>query len=141
MKIPNPRQIIQRRQTREAVLVETKELLMSRLEVALSKKNHEEQRLLTNALKAKNIHAVVLKDLTESAARDVNFFLKREIRIMKGGQEKAGSIETLADVKDRDLFSRILIVMRNLYADDIAEHITCEDAARAVVEKLFFHSS
>lgn len=140
MQIPNPKKMIQARKDKKSDRAEVISFLEKRLEYALSEKNYKERLEIFNAFKAKGVNALIFKGLVETAANNVGVFLRKEIRSMKGTYSRGTEVTTLAHVKEGEPFSKILVVVRDLYALDIAQDISCEDAARVVMEKIFFHT-
>lgn len=114
--------------------------LENRLQYLFVKEHYQGRWELFNAFKRKSVNAVVFKGLVETAANDTRAFLRKEIRSMKGAYSRGKDVVMLSDVQEGEPFSKMLIVIRDMYAPDIAHMISCEDTARIVVEKIFFHT-
>ncbi len=115
--------------------LEAIKVLEERLRYALAKRNFKERGQITSALQAKGITAKELQALTEMIVPDVRFFLITE-RNWANKQKET----TFADVRNRSSFTIVATVIRDLYADDIADTLTHGDAFRVIVEEFLFHS-
>lgn len=134
MNIPHPKEILREMRERKEQRLEAIKVLEGRLDYALTKRNFKEREQITRALQTKGITAKKLQALTEIIATDVRFFLITE-RNWANRQKET----TFADVRNRSPFTIVTTVIRDLYADDIADILTHGDAFTVIVEKFLFH--
>lgn len=135
MKLPNPAKILRDNKALAAKKEESVSTLRDRLQRAFHKKNKEERKVFTEILKKKNIQALQLLQLTEEASKGKDALLRWERRV---GQE--GKANTLAEVQDRSTFSRVMVIVRELYADeDIAPYISFDEAGNMIIEEILLH--
>jgi len=57
--------------------------------------------------------------------------------VKKNRQE--GKAGTLSQVLSRSSFSRVLLIIKDLYAEDIANDISFDDAANIVIKEALLH--
>jgi len=140
MNILHPGEIIQEIQDKRKEKREVLQIFSDRIDYALSKKDPQELQKITVSLKNHGVTAIALKGLTETASINVNAFLRREIRIIKGSPTFDNRTRTFADVYENSPFMKIAVTLRELYADDIASTLSYEDAFKVIIEKFLFHS-
>ena len=102
--------------------------LRERLRDIYGKRNREERALFTEKLKAAGISALEMMCLTEEALKNPNDFIKWEIK-----SSASYKPQKFSDVKNRTLFSKVLLVVKDLYATDIADDVTFIEAVKIVM--------
>ena len=86
-------------------------------------------------LHAEGIKAKVFMDLAIEAGKSTAVFMDWEHKNITNRDAK-----TLAQVQAGSSFSKVLCIVRELYAHDIAEHIPRARAASIVIEEFLFRS-
>lgn len=89
--------------------------------------------IITSSFKAKGVTVEVLYKLQHEIVASVSVFIKRVLRSYQ--------VEFVSEVVDKDAFSRIVIILRDMYAEDIAHQIICEDFFRIVIDDFLLRSS
>ena len=134
MKSLNPAKILRERKQESERRAEALALFTKRLQVAFKKQNKAERTAFVEKLKVAGVSASDLKRLAEEAIRDTGTLIRWE---RKAVQENKAM--TLAEVRGKSAFSKILSILRELYAEDIAEDISFDDAAKVVTQEVLLH--
>jgi hypothetical protein len=115
---------------------EAKTLFVERIRYSLEKKNTKERRDFVDALKVSGVDAMSFMRLAQevSTKKGKDSLSTWERKVAK--QEK---LTTLRDVHPRSAFSKIIIVLRHLYAEDIADDISFETAVTIAIEEVLLH--
>jgi hypothetical protein len=98
--------------------------------------NRKERDKLTELLKEKGVSAEDLGILSELFSKNYGRYLileKRKIKECLGKRR----LHTLKDVVGISPFSKLLVIMRELYAEDIAKKILYDDAVAVIVAIIF----
>lgn len=72
-----------------------------------------------------------MKRLAEESFKDKNILIKWERKVAQENK-----VINLAFVKNRSAFSKILIIVRELYGEGIAEDISFDGAAKIVIDEV-----
>lgn len=115
--LPHPRRV-----TSETVLI----LRILRAKNAVSKVALQEE------LKKFSVDAPLVADLSVLYFENKSRFIRYAIATI----EKRDGVY-VSQVKPVDVFSRVIVAMRTLYADDIADHILVRDVVQIIAEKVF----
>ena len=134
MKLPNPAKILRDAKAKKVGRQEAAEVLRERLQAAFAKNNKLSQNEFVAALKAQHIEATDMRRLAEESSQDMGVLIKWERKV---GQENKAT--TLAEVKNRSTFSKVLIIIREIHASDIAEGVSFDDAAKLVITEVLLH--
>lgn len=110
------------------------EILEVRLKFALHPSNTIERPRFTAMLKAQGLTPGQYMHIAQQAALDIRRFIRDEDR-----ESQEYKAKTLADVKSRTYFSKVLVVVREMYAADIASKIDFWDVCRLVVDEVLLH--
>lgn len=94
-------------------------------------RRREGKALLSEALKVAGVNALALAALGAEYSANMSTFVRHSV----GGLTRKGEI-TLSQVRPVDTFSRVLVAVRFLYADDIKDDILVRDVIKVIVEKV-----
>ncbi len=94
-------------------------------------RRREGKALLSEALKVAGVDALALAALGAEYAANMSTFVRHSV----GGLTRKGEI-TLSQVRPVDTFSRVLVAVRLLYADDLKDYILVRDVVKVIVEKV-----
>jgi len=134
MQIKSPIAIFNQFQQRKIEKEEAGDIFKQRLEDLFLKTNREEMIILTKKLSERKVSAKELEALTRKAAENLKAFKKQQLITIHKYKGK-----TLDEIKDESLFSRLLIILRDLYAQDIASLLPCSIAIDIVLDNFLFH--
>jgi len=138
MKEFHPIVIIQRIKDKRREKEEMLRIFADRIDCALSKKNVAGLKEITTSLKKHGITASVLKGITETASTNVHAFVRHEIRVIKGNPVLDKKAKTFADISGWSPFMKIVVALRELYADDIDTKFSYEEAFQIIVDHFLF---
>jgi hypothetical protein len=131
--------IFTRQTSHEAAQQEIKrvaaDLLRERLRYALKPSNRAERAKFTNMLKERIWKTESLLSLSEEAKIGKKEFLRYQC----GMAVRTYKIKTLADVRALSVFTQLLMIVRELYGEDIAAEIPFSVAAEIVTEEILLH--
>ena len=125
----------QQRKTEEA---RAKELFIQRLEALFEKTRNRtmSQAMITVTTRLDDVGVSGKKsqELAEKVSLGMKAFKRQELGIMHRKQALSFS-----DIRGESLFTKILVVLREFCAEDIADKISCADAVDIVLEHFLFH--
>lgn len=136
MKIPNPAKIFLGLRERRSQKIENVALFKERVSFLFNPKNKQEQKVLTDALKKEGITAPILAGISEAIALNVNVYIGKELRVMRGYHAS-----TINLVKGTTFFSKIVVVVRDLCGFTDISDISAEEAVRIIIDDGIFQSS
>lgn len=135
MKIPSPAKAFRELQEKKLLKKESIVLFKERVTFLFDPKNKHEQKRLTEALKNQGITAPIMAATFESFAQNVGVSVRRELRVMKGYHGN-----TLNLIKGATIFSKIVVVVRDLCDFTDVSDIASEDAMNIIVDCGIFRS-
>lgn len=136
MKISSPVKAFRELQEKKLLKKESIVLFRERVAFLFDPKNKHEQKRLTEALKNNGITAPILAATFESFVQNVGVSVRRELRVMKGYHGN-----TLNLIKGTTIFSKIVVVVRDLCDFTDVSDIASEDAIQVIVDFGIFCSS
>lgn len=133
MKIPNPAELLRKMKEEKEKKVTAVELLNDRLEYAF--KDSAIRTHFTVLLQVKKIEA---KELMKVSFRLASSRIKEE---WIKDSEKDYKFHTLQDVTEKGdvTFFKIMIIIREEFAPDIAKDISFKAAVQVILERVLFH--
>jgi hypothetical protein len=123
-----------KKQREEAVLL-FKQEIQTRLCSLKRNVAKEERKIFTEQLKLSGVAVEDFVRLAQEVGNDSRAFLRWEKR--NSANREA---ETLAEVIPKTSFSKILCIIRETYAQDIASYIPYDAAAKIVIDEVLLHS-
>lgn len=113
---------------------EAADLLRQRVRQALSDNNKMQRIEFTAALKKHIWNPQLLLRLSQEAFRDKDGFVAWQCK-----NAKASQIATLKDVRAIGVFMQLLLVIRDLYGEDLAGAVSFKDSTLIAVEEILLH--
>lgn len=141
MALPNPKALIRSIAEKKKKEQEAIALLKERLKFSLHSKKIEarnERRKLTEALTLHGIKAEEYMRLASEAGNNIRTFVRWEKKIAVHNK-----VNTLADVQvtpTSSTFTKVVAVVRSLYAEDIASDIPFDDVVVVIIDDLLLHT-